>query len=200
MRIAYIAAGAGAMHCGACARRGAGACRPSARSRAATHPALHAAQARRPRHRPRAGLLRRDQRLSRAAQRALPASLTRWLDHPVLLRLASRSAVQIDPRHLGAMTVSVLSGRDGRQRREFDRLLDYLRVEFHPDIVHLTNSLLSGLAPEIKRQLRAPVACTFQGEDQFVSELGGPFRARALRLVRGNADASTCSSVHAMRR
>ena len=46
--------------------------------------------------------------------------------------------------------------------------------EFRPDIVNLPNSMLLGLAHEIRDQLDVPVLCTLQGEDIFLEELEDP--------------------------
>jgi glycosyltransferase involved in cell wall biosynthesis len=54
-------------------------------------------------------------------------------------------------------------------------------------VVQLPNALLAGLAPPIRRALKAPVHCTLQGEDLFLDGLTNPHRAEALGLIRKNA-------------
>lgn len=126
------------------------------------------------------------QQLSPAFAR-LPGFLTRPLDSPGLLRWASRFAVRTDPARLGPMTVSVLQGRQGRQRAELDRLLDFLQSQPPPDVVSITNSLLSALAPVIKERLGVPVICGLQGEDAFLDAMPSRYRNQALDLIRSNA-------------
>ena len=121
--------------------------------------------------------------------RWLPRPFGWLLDRPALLRLASRFAVRTRASGLGAMTVSVLAGAGGRQRKELERLLRYLGSRPRPDVVNLTNSLLSGLAAPIRDRLGVPVVCTLQGEESFVSELPGEHRERAVELLRENARA-----------
>ena len=101
----------------------------------------------------------------------VPAFIARLLDKPALLRLVSRFAVRTRPEDLGPLTVSVLEGADGRQCGELDRLIRHLEREARPDVVNLSNSLLSGLAPAVRGRLGVPVVCTLQGEDQFVARL-----------------------------
>jgi glycosyltransferase involved in cell wall biosynthesis len=115
-----------------------------------------------------------------------PRLLTRCLDHPRLLAWAARVGVQTEPAKLGPMTVSVLQGERGRQRTELDRLLAFLEDELRPDIVGLTNSLLSAIAPVVKRRLGVPVTCSLQGEDAFVADLGEPYRTQAVDAIRRN--------------
>jgi len=193
MRIAYLAAGAAGSYCGACACDAA-----LARGlRAAGHDVALV-----PLYTPlrvdgpdpgaggvflggincwlqqRCGLFRRT-----------PRFVDWLLDRPALLRLASRFAVETAPERLGPMTVSVLRGADGRQRKELARLLRFLASDVRPEVVNLTNSLLSGLAPAIKSKLGVPVVCTLQGEESFIGRLPSPFREEAQALLRSNAEA-----------
>jgi glycosyltransferase involved in cell wall biosynthesis len=108
-----------------------------------------------------------------------------WLfDRPSLLRLVSRFAIETDPSELGEMTVSVLRGADGHQRKELDRLMSFLEAVESPDVLTLTNSLLAMIAPEAKRRLGTPVVCALEGEEEFVEQLQSPWRQEAQNLMR----------------
>jgi len=201
LRIAYITAGAGAMYCGACARDAILARELIRQKHDLQLIPLYTPLKLDDDHLPFAPLffggINVYLQQASALFRRLPARLDRILDHPALLRWLSRRSIEIDPAKLGPMTVSMLQGRDGRQKKEVDRLLAYLQTEFHPQVVNLTNALLSGLAPEIKRRLKVPVLCTYQGEDQFLADLPQPWRAQALELVQVNAkfiDGCICPS------
>ena len=117
----------------------------------------------------------------------LPRPLARLLDHEGLLRFISRFAVSTTPSELGPMTVSVLAGADGRQHREVERLIDFLARDARPDVVTITNSMLSGVAPRIKQSLGVPVLCEVKGEDGFIEALPEPHRKEAIALARRNA-------------
>lgn len=119
--------------------------------------------------------------------RKMPAFIDWLFDRPWLLKLVARSAIETQPENLGDMTVSVLRGSNGRQQKEFAKLLRFLEHEEHPDIVNLSNSLLSAIAPELKRRLGVPVVCTLQGGDAFVMRLPQPQRRQAIDLLRHHA-------------
>jgi glycosyltransferase involved in cell wall biosynthesis len=121
--------------------------------------------------------------------RWLPAALRRWLDRPWVLRRASRFSGVDDYHSLGELTLSMLRGEHGRQKAEFIGLVRYLGKEFRPDVVLLTNVLLSGLAPAIRAHLGVPVVATLQGDDLFLDALSPGDRGEALRLIRANAAA-----------
>lgn len=119
--------------------------------------------------------------------RKLPGSLDRWLDNASLLRWVSRFAINTKASDLGPMTVSVLSGKDGLHRKELNRLLDYLVSTPRPDLVNITNTMLSSIAPEIKNRLGCPVVCNLQGEDSFVDAMPEVYASKARRLMQENS-------------
>ncbi|HKZ81792.1 MAG TPA: glycosyltransferase family 4 protein [Pyrinomonadaceae bacterium] len=118
--------------------------------------------------------------------RATPRWLDRLWDSGPLLRLAAHRSIKTSPKLLGELTVSMLKGEDGFQRKEIAKLLAWLKQERAPDVVSLPYSLLIALAKPIKKALRRPVCCTLQGEDLFLEGLQEPCRGEALSLIRAN--------------
>ncbi len=117
--------------------------------------------------------------------RYTPAFLDRLLDGRGLLKWVSGFAVQIEPRKLGELTVSMLKGELGNQKKEVVKLARYLGEEVRPELINLTNVLLAGLVPEIKRRCPGvPVLASLQGDDIFLDGLIEPYRSHALGLVR----------------
>jgi glycosyltransferase involved in cell wall biosynthesis len=116
--------------------------------------------------------------------RHTPWFLDRLLDAPRLLRWVSRFAVKTQAQDLGDLTISVLEGEHGHQSKEVAKLVRWLGEEVRPQVVNLTNALLSGMVHEIKRHLRVPVLCSLQGDDIYLEALPEPYRGRALALVR----------------
>ena len=116
--------------------------------------------------------------------RKTPRWLDRLWDSKTVLSLASRRSISVDPQMLGEMTVSVLKGEDGFQRKEIDKLVDWLSVQDKPDVINLPYSLLLGMAGPLKRALNVPILCTLQGEDLFLDNLHEPYRTDSLNLIR----------------
>jgi glycosyltransferase involved in cell wall biosynthesis len=110
--------------------------------------------------------------------------LDRLWDAPWMLKLASKTSIEVDPHMLGGMTVSMLRGEDGFQLKEIRKLSAWLRHEAPPDVVTLPNSLLIGLARPVRDALHRPVCCTLQGEELFLSQLQEPYRTQAMELIR----------------
>jgi glycosyltransferase involved in cell wall biosynthesis len=117
--------------------------------------------------------------------RHTPWLLDRLFAVPALLRWVAGFGMDIEAYKLGALTVSMLKGEHGNQRKEVEKLAAWLAGDLRPQVVNLTNVLLSGLAHEVKRRLPGvPVLGTLQGDDVFLEGLAEPYRAQALALIR----------------
>lgn len=118
--------------------------------------------------------------------RHTPWFLDRLLDAPRLLRWVSRFAARTQAQDLGDLTVSMLQGEHGYQRKEVAKLVRWLSREIRPQLIHLTNALISGMVPEIKRQLDVPILCELQGDDIYLESLPEPYRGKSLALIRAH--------------
>jgi glycosyltransferase involved in cell wall biosynthesis len=121
--------------------------------------------------------------------RHTPWSFDRLLDSPGLLRWVSRFAVRTQAEELGDLTVSMLKGEHGHQKKEVDKLVHWLATELRPEIINLSTVLLSGMVPEIKRRVGVPFLATLQGDDIFLEALPEPYRGQALDLIGGHCRA-----------
>ena len=115
--------------------------------------------------------------------RYLPTFLDRFLDSKWLLRKATSRGLEISARALGSLTVSMLKGRHGNQRKEVKRLCNWLRNDIKPDVVLLSNLLIGGCISDLKR-LDIPVVVTLQGDDIFLEDLIEPFKTQAIDILR----------------
>src|SRR5215203_770574 len=185
MRIAYIAAGAADMYCGSCLHDNtlASALQKMGHDVALipTYTPLRTEQPGISLDRVFFGALNVYLQQKAAAFRHTPEALDRLLDRPGLIQRAARLGASTDPTELGDLTHSILQGEEGFQAKELTKLVDWLRDDFRPDVVHLTNSMFAGFARNLKRELGVPVVCSLQGEDLFLDQLREPWRAR----VRG---------------
>jgi glycosyltransferase involved in cell wall biosynthesis len=191
VRVAYITAGAAGMFCGSCVRDNA----LVAGLRKLGHDALLV-----PTYTP----IRTDDldlsvgrvflggisvylEQKSALFRVLPRWLTRWLDHPAIIRLATeRAGGGFDYAELAALTESMLAGDHGRQRDEVAELAAWLRAEVRPEVVVLTNALLSGIVPTVAKELGVPILTTLQGDDIFLDALPTDSRRRCVEAIRRN--------------
>jgi glycosyltransferase involved in cell wall biosynthesis len=115
--------------------------------------------------------------------RHLPAIADRLLDQPWLLRRVTSGALSASPAELGALTLSMLRGASGYQRREVAKLCRWLADVARPQLVHLTNLLIAGCVPAIRRALDIPILATLQGDDLFLEGLPERYRTEARQQI-----------------
>jgi glycosyltransferase involved in cell wall biosynthesis len=115
--------------------------------------------------------------------RFVPRFMDRLLDHPGLIRKVTSRAIETDARLLGGLTVSMLKGRRGHQKKEVKRLVRWLRDELQPEVLILSNVLIGGFVPDLKKALDIPVIVTLQGDDIFLESLQEPWRREAVQLI-----------------
>jgi len=82
--------------------------------------------------------------------RHAPMWLERLFDKETFLQLAAKRSESTRASGLEELTISMLDGEEGRQATELDHLIQYLKKEIKPDVVHLSNALLLGLARRLK--------------------------------------------------
>ncbi|MGH9309344.1 MAG: glycosyltransferase family 4 protein [Vicinamibacterales bacterium] len=188
MRILSFTGGAGSMYCGSCLRDNALAAALLARGHDVVLTPVYTPT-------------RTDERNVSQAQvffggisvfleqqvplfRHTPSVFDRLWDAPWVIRLASKWQIKVNPQSLGEMTVSMLRGEQGFQAKEIVKLLAWLRRELRFDVINLPYALLLGLAGPLRRELKAPICCTLQGEDLFLDGLGEPYREQSMQLIR----------------
>ncbi len=115
----------------------------------------------------------------------------RWLDKlwdsRFALSAAAKKSIAVDPDSLSELTISILKGEHGHQRKEIGKFVDWLKTQQPPDVVDMQNSMLIGLARPIKEATGRPVCCTLQGEDLFLDGMREPYHSQALELIHEHA-------------
>ncbi len=115
--------------------------------------------------------------------RHMPAFVDNFLDSKKVLHMAAQNAGSTRAKGLEEMTVSMLLGEEGLQKQELERMVSWLKNEAKPDLVHLSNALLLGLARRIKQEMDIPVVCSLQDEDVWVDVMSDKFREESWELM-----------------
>ncbi|HEX3047454.1 MAG TPA: glycosyltransferase family 4 protein [Bacillota bacterium] len=119
----------------------------------------------------------------------IPAWGERLLNSRFFLQWAAKQAGTSRAEGTEKITLAMLREVDGLQNQEMNRLITWLKNEIRPEVVHLSNALIIGLAPSIKRQLGVPVFCTLQDEDSWLDALAEPFSKMGWEEMKNSAAA-----------
>lgn len=119
--------------------------------------------------------------------RGMPRLLRRLLDLPSLVSWVARRGSSTRPEQLGRLAVAMIRGVDGPLKNDIQQLIDWLQADVRPDIVHLSNVMLAGLARPLRQRLGVPVVATLSGEDSFLEKLPAAYYAQARAELRARA-------------
>ncbi len=120
--------------------------------------------------------------------RKAPGWVDKALNSKPMLKLASRFAGSTRAKGLEEMTVSMLLGEEGQQKEELDRMVDWMVEHCDPDVIHLSNALLLGLAQQLSSRLHVPVICSLQDEDVWVDVMKPSARESVWKLMSRKAE------------
>ena len=116
----------------------------------------------------------------------------RWFDRALnskpMLKLASKFAGSTRAKGLEEMTVSMLLGEEGQQKDELQHMVDWIVENCSPDVIHLSNALLLGLAQQLGERLNVPVICSLQDEDVWVDVMKPSARDSVWKLMSKKAE------------
>ena len=118
--------------------------------------------------------------------RRTPRFVDAVFNNRAFLRWVGRFASTADYGKLGGLTISMLRGTDGNQRKELAKLVGWLKSDVRPDIFVISNALLSGIVPTLSRELKVPILTTLQGDDIFLEQLPKLERERCFGFIRDN--------------
>lgn len=119
--------------------------------------------------------------------RQVPRWAEKVFDSPFLLHLAAKQSGSTKAAKLEDMTISMLQGEKGNQADELETLINWLVHKGKPDVVHLSNALILGLAGRIKQRLDVPVVCSLQDEHTWIDAMDQPYPARIWKIIAEKA-------------
>lgn len=123
--------------------------------------------------------------------RKAPAWVDGLLNSAPMLKIAAKFAGSTRAKGLEEMTISMLLGEEGQQKEELDRMIDWIVENCNPDIIHLSNALLVGLARRLSDRMKVPVICSLQDEDQWVDVMKPSSQEMVWKLMAERGDAVT---------
>ena len=120
--------------------------------------------------------------------RKMPKWMDKIFDANFLLRKVSHKAGMTSARDLGEMTVSTLKGLEGFQKKEIAHLVKFIQGKEKPDVIMISNVLLTGLIKPLKEVVDCKVVVTLQGEDTFLDSLPDPWGKESWELIKKNCE------------
>jgi len=121
-------------------------------------------------------------------KRAMPKWITRTLNSKRFLKIASSLSGSTSAEGMEELTLSMIRGEDGDLafNSQINILIEWIENYEKPDIIHLSSSLLIGVAKAIKHKFNIPVICTLQDEEIWVESLKKKYIETAWKGITDN--------------
>jgi len=120
--------------------------------------------------------------------RKMPLWFEKLLNSKPMMKFAASMAGSTRAKGLEDMTISMLLGEHGEQKEELDKMVDWIVEHCKPDIIHISNALLLGLARRLKEKTGVPVLCSLQDEDVWVDAMQPKFQQKIWDLMHERAN------------
>jgi glycosyltransferase involved in cell wall biosynthesis len=117
----------------------------------------------------------------------MPVFLDKIFDSAPMLKMAAKHAGTTRTEGLEEMTLNMIKGENAFPDKELQRLVDYLSKDGKPDIIHLSNALIVGLARQIKKKMKVKIVCSLLNEDDWIDEMAEPYQSNAWKLIAREA-------------
>lgn len=115
--------------------------------------------------------------------RNMPAFIDKIINAGPLLKLAASQAGTTRTEGLEELTLNMIEGDNAFRKKEVDRLVSYLMREGKPDIIHLSNALIIGLARQLKKRMNVNIVCSLLNEDDWIDEMAEPYKDKAWKMI-----------------
>ncbi len=117
------------------------------------------------------------------AFRKAPKWFDNLLNSKPMMKIAASMAGSTRASGLEDMTISMLLGEQGQQKEELEHLVNWIADHCKPDVIHLSNALLLGLAKRLNEKVGVPVVCSLQDEDVWVDAVHPSFQEKIWKLM-----------------
>lgn len=119
----------------------------------------------------------------------MPSWIGKLSSSKMFMGLAASMSGTTSAEGMEGMTMSMIKGDDGAFLRNISRMVEWIRKDGLPDIIHLSSSLLIGFAGALKRELGLPVVCSLQDEEVWIDSLKGEYASAAWKAIEESSKA-----------
>jgi len=117
----------------------------------------------------------------------MPRLFEKILDSRYILNLSSSMSGTISPKGMEEMTLSMIKGEGENFAKQAEKLMDWIKNNEQPNIIHLSTSLLIGVAKAIKNEIDIPVICSLQDEEVWIDKFESCYAEEAWNLIAQNS-------------
>ena len=103
--------------------------------------------------------------------RKIPKWLQRITGSEWVLNMASSMSGTTSAKGMEEMTLSMITGNDPAFEKNVQAIVNWIRDYEKPDVIHLSSSMLLGIAKTLKKHFTIPIVCSVQDEEVWIDTL-----------------------------
>lgn len=107
-----------------------------------------------------------------------PSWIRRILESRLALDMAGAMSGTTTATGMEDMTLSMIEGENQTFRRNVSQMANWIKQE-QPQVIHLSSTLLIGIAQELKKAVGIPIVCSLQDEEVWLDSLAADDAHRA---------------------
>ena len=119
-------------------------------------------------------------------KRKMPKWLERIIGSDKMLDIASSMSGTTSAEGMEEMTLSMITGDDPAFADHVSQLINWIKNQETPDIIHLSTTLLIGIAKVLRQHLTIPVVCSVQDEEVWIDSLNATHAGIAWQGISEN--------------
>ena len=104
-------------------------------------------------------------------KRSLPRWMGKILDSNFVLNIAASLSGSTTSEGLENLTLSMIYGDGSAFEQQAQSIVDWIKDHERPDIIHLSSTLVIGIAKAIRQAIDIPIVCSLQDEEVWVDKL-----------------------------
>ena len=101
----------------------------------------------------------------------MPNWLQRITGSKTALKIASAMAGATSAKGMEQMTHSMITGNDPAFKKNVQAIVDWIRDYEKPDVIHISSSMLLGIAKTLRQHFTTPIVCSVQDEEVWIDTL-----------------------------
>ncbi|WP_320168092.1 glycosyltransferase family 4 protein [Mangrovibacterium marinum] len=113
----------------------------------------------------------------------MPAWMEQLTGSDFMLNYAASKSGTTTPKGLEELTLSMITGEDPVFITEINKMIEWIGTSEKPDIIHLSSSLLIGIAKFLRTQLQVPIVCSLQDEEVWIDKMEERYANRAWQQI-----------------
>ena len=119
-------------------------------------------------------------------RRKMPKWIKKLTGSNTMLNFASSMSGTTSAKGMEDMTLSMIKGDDLAFTDHINQMINWIQTQEKPDIIHLSSTLIIGIAKVLRKQLNIPIICSVQDEEIWIDSLNKNDAGRAWQNIAEN--------------